>query len=169
MKMTRRSPDERLRPAADCLSRIRGLGPDLLPKPRGKHGLQVCTETIFKCRAGSGLRARWRRVSDANRNRLSGRRRLPYIGVVFYFRTKRSHPFSSRSTGYLTPLITFSIELWPAASARTTVAPLIGNGYCRWMTEGPMNNAIPFRESHQFSQLIGVGVGIQVKPQPNGF
>jgi hypothetical protein len=88
MKMTRRSPDERLRPAADCLSRLRGLGPDLVPKPRRKHGLQVCTETIFKCRAGSGLRARWRRVSAATRNRLSGRRRLPYIGVVFYLRTK---------------------------------------------------------------------------------
>jgi hypothetical protein len=93
----------------------------------------------------------------------------PYIGVVFYFRIKRSHPFSSRSTGYLTPLITWTIELWPAASARTTVAPLIGNGYCRWMTEGPMNNAIPFRESHKCSQLIGIGIGIQVKPQPNGF
>jgi len=88
MKMTRRSPDERLRPAADCLSRLRGLGPDLVPKPRRKHGLQVCTETIFKCRAGSGLRACWRRVSAATRNRLSGRRRLPYIGVVFYLRTK---------------------------------------------------------------------------------
>ena len=55
MKMTRRSPDEQLRPAADCLSRLRGLGPDLLPKPRGKHGLQVCTETIFNAGPGPVL------------------------------------------------------------------------------------------------------------------
>ena len=31
MKMMRRSPDERFRTAADCLSRFRGLGPGLDP------------------------------------------------------------------------------------------------------------------------------------------
>ena len=38
MKMTRRSPDERLRKAADCLSRlVWGLGPDPIPIPDEKE------------------------------------------------------------------------------------------------------------------------------------
>ena len=37
MKMTRRSPDERLRKAADCLSRLWGLGPDPIPIPDEKE------------------------------------------------------------------------------------------------------------------------------------
>ena len=38
-KMTRRSPDERLRAAADCLSRLRDLGPDSMPIPHERHNL----------------------------------------------------------------------------------------------------------------------------------
>jgi hypothetical protein len=39
VKMTRRSPDERLRTAADCLSRQRGLRPDPMPMPHERHNL----------------------------------------------------------------------------------------------------------------------------------
>jgi len=35
--MTHRSLDERLRTAADCLSRLRDLGPDTMTKLRGRH------------------------------------------------------------------------------------------------------------------------------------
>ena len=37
----RRSPDERLRTAADCLSRLRGLGPDPKSIPRERHNIGV--------------------------------------------------------------------------------------------------------------------------------
>ena len=37
IKMMRRSPDERLRTAADCLSRLRGLRPDPMSMPHGSH------------------------------------------------------------------------------------------------------------------------------------
>ena len=37
MKMTRWSPDERLRTAADCLSRLRDLRPDPMIKLNGRH------------------------------------------------------------------------------------------------------------------------------------
>ena len=37
MKMTRWSPDERLRTVADCLSRLRDLGPDPMTRLNGRH------------------------------------------------------------------------------------------------------------------------------------
>jgi hypothetical protein len=58
MKMTRRSPDERLRTAADCLSRLRDLRPDPMPMPFERHHLQVVYELITLRRDRSGLRAR---------------------------------------------------------------------------------------------------------------
>ena len=39
MKMTRRSPDEQLRTAADCLRRLRGLRPDPMSIPRERHNI----------------------------------------------------------------------------------------------------------------------------------
>ena len=52
MKMTRRSPDERLREAADCLSR---LGPDPIPVPYGNHNLGNNSKPLFEDETGPGL------------------------------------------------------------------------------------------------------------------
>jgi hypothetical protein len=77
MKMIRRSPDERLRTAADCLSRLRSLGPDPMPIQHERNTFGDKPDTLILRRAWSGLRTRWRRVSAAIRNRLSGRGRPP--------------------------------------------------------------------------------------------
>ena len=53
MKMTRRSPDERLRTAADCLSR-RGLGPDLMLIPH-ERPLETNPTLLFEDRPSPGL------------------------------------------------------------------------------------------------------------------
>jgi hypothetical protein len=49
MKTMRRSPDERLRIAADCLSRlVWGLRPDPMPKLHGRNNLQGQTTLFFE-------------------------------------------------------------------------------------------------------------------------
>ena len=53
MKTTRRRPDERLRTAADCLSRLRGLGPDPMPMPLDRHDLKAASDSFFE--DGTGL------------------------------------------------------------------------------------------------------------------
>jgi hypothetical protein len=55
IKMTRRSPDERLRKAADCLGRLRGLRPDLLPMPPGSCDLHLNPNSLFEGRTGPGI------------------------------------------------------------------------------------------------------------------
>ena len=55
MKMMRRSPDERLRSAADCLSRLRGLGPDPMPMPVGRHDFQAVPNSLSEGRTGPVL------------------------------------------------------------------------------------------------------------------
>ena len=80
MKKTRRSLDDRLRKAADCLSR--GVLDRTQCRYLWKAQSRSKSKPFIRRRAWSGLRARWRRVSAVFRNRLSGRRRPPY------FRTK---------------------------------------------------------------------------------
>ena len=63
------SPEERLRIAADCLSRLRGLRPDPMPIPHGSHNHGEPSTPLIYIRDWSGLRARWGRVSAATRNR----------------------------------------------------------------------------------------------------
>jgi hypothetical protein len=53
--MTHRSLDERLRTAADCLSRLRDLGPDTMTKLRGRHARRDLFAHFLKT-ARSGLR-----------------------------------------------------------------------------------------------------------------
>jgi hypothetical protein len=79
MKMMRRSRDERLRKAANCLSRLRGLRPDPMSMHLGRHCLQAAPKLIIWRRDRSGLRARWRRVSAVFQNRSSGRRCPPFF------------------------------------------------------------------------------------------
>jgi hypothetical protein len=55
MKMTHRSPDERLRKAADCLRRLRGFGPDPMPMPHGRHKLGYNSKALFEDRPGPAL------------------------------------------------------------------------------------------------------------------
>jgi hypothetical protein len=56
MKMTRRSPDERLRTAAVCLSRLRGLGPVPMPIPHERNTIGVTNPTpLFEDGPGPGL------------------------------------------------------------------------------------------------------------------
>jgi len=81
MKMLRRSPDERLRKAADCLSRLRGLRPDPMQIQHEGNTFGNKTDFLILRRAWSGLRTRWRRVSAAIRNHLPGWRRPPYFRV----------------------------------------------------------------------------------------
>jgi hypothetical protein len=40
-------PDERLRTAADCLSRLRDLRPDPIPMPPGRHDLGNNFQTLY--------------------------------------------------------------------------------------------------------------------------
>jgi len=89
MKMQRRSLDERLRTAADCMNRLRGLRPDPRSMPHARHYIGDKFEPLVYRRAWSGLRARWRWVSAAFRNRLCGRRHTPFIRIIFYLRIKR--------------------------------------------------------------------------------
>jgi hypothetical protein len=49
------SPEERLRIAADCLCRLRDVGPDPMTKLRGGHPAEIY-RPIFQRRTGSGLR-----------------------------------------------------------------------------------------------------------------
>jgi len=90
MKTMRRSPDKRLRKAADCLSRLLGFRPDPMPMPLESHDLQAASKFIIWRRNWSGLRARSRRVSAVFGNRSSGRRCPPLFRITFYFRTKHS-------------------------------------------------------------------------------
>jgi hypothetical protein len=55
MKKMRRSPDERLRTAADCLSRLRGLSPDPMSIPREKHSIGTNPNLLFEDGPGPGL------------------------------------------------------------------------------------------------------------------
>ena len=55
MKMTRRSPDERLRKAADCLSRLRGLRPDPMIILHGRYDLWEQSPPSFEDGTGPGL------------------------------------------------------------------------------------------------------------------
>jgi hypothetical protein len=75
----RRSLDERLRTAADCLSRfVWGLGPDPMPMQHERNTIGDKPFLLIGRWARSRLRTCWRRVSVAIRNRLSGRRCTPY-------------------------------------------------------------------------------------------
>ena len=47
MKTMRRSPDERLRTAADCLSRLRGLRSDPKPIPHERHNIGDKTDPLI--------------------------------------------------------------------------------------------------------------------------
>ena len=85
-EMTRRSPDDRLRTAADCLSRIRGLRPDPMPVVLGWHDLPAASELITRRRDWSGLS--WRRVSAAFRNCSSGRSCPPLFRITIYLSVK---------------------------------------------------------------------------------
>jgi hypothetical protein len=54
MKLTRRSPDERLRTAADRLSRMRGLRPNPKPIPHEKHNIGYEPGPLFEDGPGAG-------------------------------------------------------------------------------------------------------------------
>jgi hypothetical protein len=51
----RRSPDERLRTAADCLSRLRVLGPDPIPMHYGSQNVGNNSKPLFEEGTGPGL------------------------------------------------------------------------------------------------------------------
>jgi len=80
--MTRRSPDEQLRKAADCLSRLRrlSLGPKpVLCKRRNIGGKNL--NPLFKNGSGPGLEPVGGEFQPRLESRLSGLRRLPYFRV----------------------------------------------------------------------------------------
>jgi hypothetical protein len=55
IKMALRSPDERLKTAADCLSRLLNLGPDPIPMPYEGHNLGNNAKPLFEDGTGPVL------------------------------------------------------------------------------------------------------------------
>ena len=88
MKMTRWSPDERLRTVADCLSRLRDLGPDPITSAEWTAHPPRFIHPFFIHGPGPVLGSRWWRVSAVFRNRSCGRRRPLYYTITFNFRVK---------------------------------------------------------------------------------
>ena len=80
--MMRRSPDERLRKAADCLSRLRSLSLDLKPVLCERHNIGgKDLNPLFKNGSGPGLEPVGGEFQPRLEIRLSGLRRLPYFRV----------------------------------------------------------------------------------------
>jgi hypothetical protein len=76
-----------------AMKKEKNLSFDILSDPgnqvAAQYGIKYkMADILILRRAWSGFRTRWRRVSAAIRNRLSGRRCPPFYRITFYFRTK---------------------------------------------------------------------------------